>query len=266
MALEIEARHAAELQHQALDHDAETLADEPRIGLLQRQRRRDAKQIELCRQAAGDAPEIGELQACERRILCCFFQQQHHAAVFLIPLRDVIGDLGERLGGRNADRDRNASPLPHRGAQRARVRFEARAKAFHAEEGFVDRVDFEIGCEVAQHLHHARAHIAIERVIARAHDDARFLELRAVQMPRCAHGDAERLRLVAAGDHAAVVVREHDDGTAAQFGLKHALAGDIEIVAIDQGNRAAHRPSMRMLRVMTPHTSKDDASEIGMSG
>ena len=111
VALEIEARHAAEFQHQALDHDAETLADEPRVGLLQCQRRRDAEQIEPSRKAPGDTPEIGELHACECLILRRLIEQQHHAPVFLIPLCDVIGDLRERLAGRDADRDRNAGPL-----------------------------------------------------------------------------------------------------------------------------------------------------------
>ena len=134
--------------------------------------------------------------------------------------------------------------------------FETRAETAEAEKGFVDRIDFEIGREGAQHLHHPAAHIAVERVIARPHDDAGGLESLAMQMPRRAHGDAERLGFVAARDHAAVIVRQHDDRLAAQLGLKHALARDIEIVAVDESDRAAHGHSMRMLRVMTPHTSK----------
>jgi hypothetical protein len=86
-----------------------------------------------------------------------------------------------------------------------------------------------------------------------------------VQMPGRTHGDAERLGFVAARDHAAVVVRQHHDRTPAQLRLEHALARHIEIVAVDEGERARHGYSMRMLRVITPHTSKLCPSVIGMS-
>ena len=79
-------------------------------------------------------------------------------------------------------------------------------------------------------------------------------------------GMPSSLRLIRARDHAAVVVGEHDDRLVAKFGLKHALAGDVEIVAIDQSDRAAHGPSMRMLRVMTPQTSKTLSSDSRKSG
>jgi hypothetical protein len=58
--------------------------------------------------------------------------------MFLILLRRVIGDFGERLGRRDADRHRNAGLLKHGGAQRAGVAFEARAETLQAEKGFVD--------------------------------------------------------------------------------------------------------------------------------
>ena len=126
MALEIEARHAAQLHRHAQGDDAEPVAQEQRIGALEIERRHDAEQVELRRQPAGDAPEIGEAKARQGLILRRFIQQQHSPPVFLILLGDVIGDLGQRLGRRDADRDRNAGPLQHRGAQRAGVRFEAR--------------------------------------------------------------------------------------------------------------------------------------------
>ena len=118
--------------------------------------------------------------------------------------------------------------------------FKPRAETRHAEKRFVDRIDFEIGREVAQHLHYPRAHIAVERVIARPHDDAGGREAITMQVPRRAHIDAERLGFVAARDHAAVVVRQHNDRTAAQLRLEHALARHIEIVAINEGERARH--------------------------
>jgi len=74
--------------------------------------------------------------------------------------------------------------LQHRRAQCPRLRFQPRAEAGQAEKGFIDRIDFEIRGEAAQH---AAAHIAVERVIARARDEAGVRETRAVQVPRRAH-------------------------------------------------------------------------------
>jgi hypothetical protein len=58
------------------------------------ERRRDANR----RQPARDAPQIGELDAREGRVLRLLIEQQHRPAVFLILLRHVIGDFGEGLG------------------------------------------------------------------------------------------------------------------------------------------------------------------------
>ena len=49
-----------------------------------------------------------------------------------------------------------------------------------------------------------------------------------------AHGDAGRLGLVAAGDDATVVVREHDDLLAVESGVKHPLTGHKEVIAVNQ--------------------------------
>jgi hypothetical protein len=98
--------------------------------------------------------------------------------------------------------------------------FEPLAEPLQAEKGFVDRVNFEIGRETAQHVHHPAAHIAVEGVIARPHDHAGSREPIFVQMPRRAHGDAKRLGFVAARDHATVVVRQHHDRPAAQLRLE----------------------------------------------
>lgn len=44
----------------------------------------------------------------------------------------------------------------------------------------------------------------------------------------------ERLGVIAAGDDAAVVVREHDDGHLGQVRAEHAFAAGVEAVAVDQ--------------------------------
>ena len=61
---------------------------------------------------------------------------------------------------------------------------------------------------------------------------------------RDAHGDAERLGLLGAGDDAAIVVGQHDDGAAGERWLEYPLARGIEVVAIDQADRG-HGPNAR---------------------
>jgi hypothetical protein len=84
-------------------------------------------------------------------------------------------------------------------------------KTAKAQERLIDGIDFEVGREIRQRLHDAGADIAIEGVIARAHDDALPNEPLFVEVPRRAHLNAESLGLIAAGDHAAIVVgQDHD--------------------------------------------------------
>jgi len=69
--------------------------------------------------------------------------------------------------------------------------------------------------------------------------------------PRRAHFDAQRLDLGTAGDHAAVIIGENDNRHAFEPGIEYPLAGDVEIVSIDQGE--AHRFIRWMTLVTTPH-------------
>ena len=141
-----------------------------------------------------------------------------------------------------------------------------RLETAEAEKGLIDRVDFEIGREAGDGAHHPRAHIAIERVIARPHDHAVGIDALPADMPGLAHGDAERLGFIRARDHAAVIVRQHDDRPAAQLRLKHALARGIEIVAVDERDRGRHGLSMRIDLVTTPQTSKARSAVTSISG
>jgi hypothetical protein len=69
-------------------------------------------------------------------------------------------------------------------------------------------------------------------------DDAVALHHVAHLKERRAHADAYGLRLVRARDDAPVVVREHDDGPAKELRVEYALAGDVEVVAVHERERA----------------------------
>jgi len=60
----------------------------------------------------------------------------------------AVGELGERLGRADADRDGNAGPLPHAGAQRDRkLNGRCERDAVETKEGLVDGIDLDVGSE-----------------------------------------------------------------------------------------------------------------------
>jgi len=201
-----DAGNALQLAHRAFKRDAEPFADEARIRLLKCERRCDPDIRKPPRQPAGDAPDIGERQPAEFGIDRRVVEQHADAGTSLVFLGAIIGDLGKRLGGGDADGNRDAGPLQHALPQRRPALLKLQLEAGQAEKGFVDRIQFKVGREVGEDAHHARAHIATERVVARAHARDLRAEPFPYHVPRLAHGDAERLGLIRAGDHTAVVV------------------------------------------------------------
>src|SRR6266849_3321820 len=57
---------------------------------------------------------------------------------------------------------------------------------------------------------------------------------------RDAHRNAQRLGLVRASDHDAVVVAEHNDRLPVELGVKDPLAGDVEVIAVHEGEDRRH--------------------------
>ena len=141
-------------------------------------------------------------------------------------LGNAAGGLGECFGGADADADRDAGPLPCtvRRIWAARASHGVVGKAAEIEERFIDGIDFDARGELLERLHHPLAHVAVERVVARKHGDAVPDDLRPYLEIRIAHLEAEGFGLVAAGDDAAVVVRQHDDRPRADGGVEDPLA------------------------------------------
>jgi hypothetical protein len=82
------------------------------------------------------------------------------------------------------------------------------------EKRLVDAIQLDLWRERAQGIHDAAAHITVERVVRAEDGDAVAGQGVAIKVVRVAHGKAERLGFVTAGDDAAVVVRQHDDRAA----------------------------------------------------
>jgi hypothetical protein len=84
--------------------------------------------------------------------------------------------------------------------------FEPSFEAGESKERFFNRVDLKVRREPREHPRDARAHIAIKRIIARPHHDARSAETRPAEMPGRTHFDPECFRFVRARDYRAIVV------------------------------------------------------------
>jgi hypothetical protein len=140
--LEIEAGDAPQLEHHALEDDAEAFVDQFRIRIAQFERRGDADRAEALIQPLGDAPKIGQFRPRERVGLRFLTEQETDPARRRRFLRGAVGDLGERLRWGYADRNRNPRPLLDGAAQLAGMGFKTSVETCEAQERFVDRVDF----------------------------------------------------------------------------------------------------------------------------
>src|SRR3954468_356207 len=111
-----------------------------------------------------------------------------------------------------------------------------------------------------------RAHIAVERVIARPHNHALSIDALPADVPGFAHGDAERLGFIRASDHTSIIVRQYNNRPAPQCRLKDALTRCVEVVTIYKRDRGRHGLSMRIALVTTPQISKARSDITSISG
>jgi hypothetical protein len=121
-------------------------------------------------------------------------------------------NLGQGFGRADADGHRNAGVASYRRLQVTGI--VGQASPFYArqvEKCLIDTIDFDLGRFRGQRLHDAAAHIPVERVIRAEDFDAVAGEGLAVEVVGIAHRQAEGFRFVAAGDDAAVIVRQHNN-------------------------------------------------------
>ncbi len=132
----------------------------------------------------------------------------------MILFRGEVGQLRQRLGGRNPDAHLQMQFLLYSRLNGAAKRLKrlAEADAAQVEKGLINAVDLNRRRHLLQRGHHAQAHIGIERIV-RTENLHPMLAQRLFQLKkRRAHLNAKRFGLCAAGDNAAVVVGEHHDG------------------------------------------------------
>ena len=123
----------------------------------------------------------------------------------------MIRQLRQGLGGADADGDRNAGMTPHGHLHVAGIVGQAAPlETGKIQKRLVDAVALDLGREGGERVHDAAAHVAVEGVIRAQDLDAVTGQGLAVEVIGIAHLQAEGFGLVAAGDEAAIVVRQHD--------------------------------------------------------
>ena len=169
---ERDAGNAAQLVDGALQHDAEPLADETRSACL---RASGVVMPSAASRAASRPPtpqrSFSSMAASSASIAASSSRTQTPCAAgsfFALRLATLASVLVAAMP--------TETGIPvHCSTVRRSSRawdFKPLLETAQAEEGFVDGIDFELGREAGQHPHHARAHVAVERVIAGADDDA----------------------------------------------------------------------------------------------
>ncbi len=132
--------------------------------------------------------------------------------------------------------DSPSSPLQHPRPQDQTQGGQARGLPWgEAQKGLVDGIDLLLRAELADDLHEATAHVAIEGIVG---GQGAVLVL-GQEIPDfkegLAHAVAQGLGLGAARHATAVVVGEHHNRAVAQVIVEDPFATDVEVIGVDQG-------------------------------
>jgi len=149
-----------------------------------------------------------------------------------ILLGQFRGDLRQGLCRGDADADGDPDVAADGASDCSAEPVERFGHAAQVEKGLVDRVDLDTRDQRAERGHHAARQVSVEGEVGREDRNLPLLDERPDLIEGLPHADAEGLGLVRAGDDAAVVVRQHDDGPPHKIGPEYPLAGGVEVVAV----------------------------------
>lgn len=108
------------------------------------------------------------------------------------------------------------------------------------EKGLINGIDLHLRLKPTQQRHHPAGDIAVQGVVGGKNLHPLGLEQLLALEIRGAHGNAQGLGLVGAGNDAAVIVGQHHHRFADELRIKEPLTGGIEIIAVNQGEQFAH--------------------------
>lgn len=145
----------------------------------------------------------------------------------------MVGQLRQGFGRGDPDAQRQMGALLHRGADfPAKVgQIFAVAHAADIAKGFIDTVNFAARGELFQGGHYPVGHVGVQLIVAAERHDAVAKKRRLLLKVGFAHFH-KRLRLRRAGDHTAIVVRQHHHRPPLQVWPECSLAARIKGVHI----------------------------------
>jgi hypothetical protein len=114
------------------------------------------------------------------------------------------------------------------------------------QEAFVNRVVFNSGHHREQDCRDFCRQASVKRVVRTEDRNSLALDEVAKFELGISHFDPEGLCFRRTSHSATIVVGENDDRNAFEVGPKHTLAGDVEVVAVDQSEDFFHDSSQRM--------------------
>lgn len=205
--------------------------------------------------AATDAPHLPHLDILQDPFNITTRQHDKHPAMLRVFLGQAVGDLGQGFGGAKADGDRDAGLLPDglpdvlAGPAQGLL-----AGQRQPDKGLINGIDLHFGLQPAQYLHDPLGHVAVQGIIGGEDPDPVALNQGFAAEIWLPHLDAQPLGLVGAGDDAAVVVGERHHRLPLKLGVEHPFAGDVEVVAVDQGKDGGHGLSLQGVDHEGDHT------------
>lgn len=218
LVFKLDAGHAVEFAHGFFQDDRPARFGGRRVHALQVQRGVHALRSQLRADPRADAPHIahfggrqqrGQFFAAARAQVADLRMVRGVAAgLALGAFGDGIGQLGQGLGGADADAGRDADPLMDAPTDDACSAHQVAGNAAQIDEAFIDAVHLLRVAQACGQRHHAVAHVAIQRKVGRQGDEPGFFFQVADLVPRRAHLDAQRFGFVASRNRAAVVVSE----------------------------------------------------------
>lgn len=123
-------------------------------------------------------------------------------------LGDVGGQLGQGLGGYDANAGWDTDPAMDARSDLSGALHQVTGDAFQVHKAFVDGIDLLPVAQACGQAHHAVAHFAIQGEVGRQGHETGFVLQVANLEPGRTHLDAQGLGFVTAGDCATVVVSE----------------------------------------------------------
>lgn len=193
----------------------------------------DAVGVKELRATAADAPDIFDGGGFKNTVNSLWCGHGECVLEGGIAFGLVVGEFGKSFGGGDTDAGGDAGGAFDELDDGAGFFFGTDGiEVFKEDEGFVDGVDFDVLEVFFDEAHDTFGDVAVEGEVGGEAFDVCAVDDVFYFKEWGAHGDAEGFGFVGAGDDAAIVIGEDDDGMVLQVRVEEPFAGYEEVVAV----------------------------------